>query len=267
MQGIYLTTLFLLGLFSGSFLSVVVDRMPKGEGVVGGRSRCPECKNQIRWFDNIPLLSYIILGAKCRDCGKQIPRFYPFIEGFMGFLFVLIFLAVGRCDAGTSVFCQWSGELGQFTLPFFLLVATFLVGIFITDLRHQLIPDELSLGLFVIASLGLIFARPDKVYVNFFTGFVAAGFLLMLHLITKGKGMGLGDVKLAIPLGIILGFPLTVWWMSMGFIIGAVVGVVLILSKKTEFGRHIAFGPFLIIAFAITLFCSNQIIERCFPVF
>lgn len=264
MHEINLILIFFLGLSAGSFLSVLIDRMPKGEDFVRTRSRCPECKERIVWYDNIPLVSYLFLGARCRSCSKPIPLFYPFVEGFMGFLFVGIYALFVKCSQTSSVFCSWNGYLESFTLPFFLVFITILAGVFIIDFRHQIIPDGLSLSLFAMSLLALIFAWPDKIYVNLFSGFAAASFLLFLHLITRGKGMGLGDVKLVIPLGMILG-PLTIVWISLSFIIGAVVGIFLIVGGKTSFGKHIAFGPFLILAFMLTLFCSSSLTRILVP--
>jgi leader peptidase (prepilin peptidase)/N-methyltransferase len=105
----------------------------------------------------------------------------------------------------------------------------------------------------------LIFINPDYSYVNILLSFAGAAFLLLLHLITRGKGMGLGDVKLALLGGLVLGWPSTLIWMMLSFIIGAIVGLILILLKKAEFGKHIAFGPFLVASFFIALLFGNRI--------
>lgn len=219
-----------MGLIFGSFLSAVTWRMPRGIKILDlhSRSICPQCKNVIRWYDNIPLLSYLLLGGKCRHCHKHISLRYPIIEFSTAILFVLV---------------------PYYWLPVVLLLEM----IFIIDLEHQIIPDEISFLIIFLGVIDLLLVSPNLFYVNMLCGLCAALFLLLTHLVTKGKGMGLGDVKLALAVGIILGWPGTLVWMYAAFLIGAVTGVILILARKAKFRVPIPFGPFLAFAFLIAL--------------
>lgn len=257
--------LFFLGLIAGSFISVLIDRIPKGEEFVKSRSRCPECKNVIKWYDNIPLVSYVMLRARCRSCKGIISPSYPLLEAFMAFSFVGIYHLGYSCSLESSAFCDWNSSLASLALPFNLLLFTILVATFIIDFRHQIIPDVFSLSLLSIVFVLLVFGMPDNLYINSLVGFGISSFLLSIHLITKGKGMGLGDVKLVIPLGMILGYPHALTWISASFVIGAIVGLILIFAKLTKFGKHIAFGPFLIIAFILIYIASRSYLDLLVP--
>jgi prepilin signal peptidase PulO-like enzyme (type II secretory pathway) len=135
----------------------------------------------------------------------------------------------------------------------FLIFALVLEAIFIIDFEHQIIPDELSFLIIVLGILYLLFISPNLFYVNILSGLCAALFLLLTHLITRGKGMGLGDVKLALAVGIILGWPGTLVWLYGAFLIGAVTGIILILVRKAKLRVPIPFGPFLALAFIVAL--------------
>lgn len=225
----------LLGLIFGSFLSAVTWRMPRGIKILDlhSRSICPQCKHVINWYDNVPLLSYLILKGQCRHCHKHISIRYPVIEFFTAVLFL------------TFYFLNFNF--------LFLIFALVLEAIFIIDFEHQIIPDELSFLIIVLGILYLLFISPNLFYVNILSGLCAALFLLLTHLITRGKGMGLGDVKLALAVGIILGWPGTLVWLYGAFLIGAVTGIILILVRKAKLRVPIPFGPFLALAFIVAL--------------
>lgn len=227
--------LLVLGLVVGSFLGALTYRFPLGISVVkgfSGRSVCPHCKHRIRWYDNIPLLSYFLLKRKCRDCKKKISVREPLIEAGTAFVFLL---------------------LGYLHSPLFLfLIAPILIVIFMIDIEHQLIFDEFVWIGILLSLLNLILNNGD-IWGGLTAGFGAALFLLIIHLVTLGKGMGLGDVKLAIFLGITTGINLVFWWMFASFVIGAVIGVILIVLKMAKFKQKIAFGPFLIIGFFVVM--------------
>lgn len=241
----YLPFLFIvaIGLALGSFLGVVTRRLPGKESFVKGRSYCPRCKALIVWYDNIPVISFLLLKGKCRNCKKKISLRYPFIE------------------AGTAL-----GVIGIYLLrlpspllllPIFLLT----VAIFVIDLEKKIIPDELIFWGFGLTIVALLVGWDKNFYIHLVGGFIPALFLLLTHVITKGRGMGLGDVKYALFAGTFLGWPLSLTWLFLAFLTGASVGVILILAGKAKWGRHIAFGPFLALSFLITyLFGSNFIL-------
>lgn len=262
-MGIYL--LFLVGIVLGSFLAALTYRYPRGISVVKGRSYCPKCKATINWYDNVPLFSYLILKARCRNCHSPISLRYPIIEMSTGIVFVLLYLFLignGCVSNSHSLVCFWKNSLGIFALPYIAILAFVYLSIFIIDLENQFIPDELvyiSLSLTVFA---ILFASTDKIYLHFFSGFLVSFLLLILNIATRGRGMGLGDVKLVIPVGIFLGWPAALYWLLISFVLGGMVGIVLIVLGKTSFGKHIAFGPFLIFSFFLMLFWGDIVIQQ-----
>lgn len=259
--------IFVLGLVIGSFLEALTYRLPRDIKITKGRSFCPHCKKKIEWYDNIPLISYLLLGGKCRKCGKKIPPRAPLLELSTALLFLASYSFLTTCSFGEySILCSWENSLGWFTYPFLFSVFSIMIAIFVIDIENQIIPDRLVGALFVISFFFLL--ASEYFYANIFAGLTTASFLLLLHLITKGKGMGLGDVKLAIPAGMILGAGSSLVWLFLSFIIGALVGVGLILVKKAKFGQKIPFGPFLVASFFISLFYGNILASFLFwPVF
>lgn len=225
--------LFVFGLVIGSFIAALSYRLPRGISIKRGRSFCPNCKNKISWFDNIPVVSYLILGGKCRSCKKRISSRYPLIELSTAFIFVLV---------GQS--------------PFILFISSILIAVFIIDWEQMIIPDELVfIGL---AATFLYKLGGSDLYLSLLTGFACAVFLLLIHLITLGKGMGLGDVKLAILTGTVLGPHLSPIFLLASFLTGGVVAAILLVTGRARLKQKIAFGPFLVAGFFIAqLFGRN----------
>lgn len=216
----------IFGLIIGSFLSAYSYRLPREISIRNGRSKCPNCHTQIKSIDNIPILSFIFLGGKCRNCKQKISLRYPLIEISTAITFVLI---------GFNIF--------------HLVIASILILIFVIDLEHQIIPDELVFFGLVIF---IVFNFQNTLYTNLLAGLLSASTLLFLNFITKGKGMGLGDVKLAILLGAIVGINLFLIWLFLSFLSGAIMGIILIIFQRAEIKSKIAFGPFLIIGLILT---------------
>jgi len=267
-----LSAIFILGLIVGSFITAYTHRAVRGKSVSKGRSLCPNCNNKISWYDNIPIFSFVVLGGRCRNCNKKISLRYPLIEFATALVFVLISLFGYRCMlpvqgliVESTVLCFWQEQIGILVLPYFLFIAASLIAIFVTDVEDQIIPDSLSYSLFVFTFLALIIASPEDLYIRLFTGFALSLSFLFLHLITLGRGMGLGDVKLVIFAGILLGWKLSLVWIFLSFVIGAVVGVILIAASKAKFGKQIAFGPFLIVSFFLTIFVGDCLLAKFFP--
>ncbi len=216
-----------------------------------GRSFCPNCKHTLAWYDNIPVLSFLILGGKCRYCGKKISIRYPLTEIATAALFVILYLLFVSCP-GSIYLCTFRRSMDFFALPFLMGIMLLVVAIFIIDLEHTIIPDELVFIGFVISFLVFLGYDMD-LYLRLISAFSTSLFLLLLNLITRGKGMGLGDVKFALLAGLFFKPQEAVIWLFMSFMLGALVGVVLILLGKSKFGSRIAFGPFLAVSFIITL--------------
>ncbi|OGM09001.1 hypothetical protein A2Z67_01155 [Candidatus Woesebacteria bacterium RBG_13_36_22] len=250
------------GLIFGSFITALSFRIPKKISIAKGRSFCDKCKKEIAWYDNIPLLSYLLLRGKCRNCHKKISIRYPLIEFFTALTFLLIFTVYNLQDTVfiDSVFNTWGNILGVFTLPYFILISIILIAIFIIDLEKGIIPDTLIFILYLIVGTFLVLTHFNNFYLHLFAGMFAAMLLYFLFFITKGKGMGLGDVKLAIPLGTILGVSYSLVWLFLAFLTGAYIGIILILVKRAKIKDKIAFGPFLIFAFFIALIWGKRII-------
>jgi prepilin signal peptidase PulO-like enzyme (type II secretory pathway) len=226
--------LFIIGLVFGSFITALTWRYPKGISIAKGRSICPNCRKQVSWRDNIPIVSYFLLGGKCRNCKAKISLRYPLIELAAGIGFVLI---------------------GFQILP--LILFCLLEIIFVIDLENQIIPDSF---IFIGILLSLIINYQSS-FTGLLAGFVCAIFLLLIFLFTKGHGMGLGDVKFAVLGGMIVGLPLFPIWLFVAFLTGAMVGIILILGKKMGLKSKIAFGPFLVISIPITLLWGQKIID------
>lgn len=254
--------MLVLGMIFGSFVSALSWRIPKGKSIVKGRSVCPNCKHQISWYDNIPLFSYLILAGRCRNCKKHISFRYPFIELSGGFGFVLIYLL------STFKGSTFQGVYSIFQLVLVLAIFVTLLTIFVIDLEHQIIPDSLVFtGIVLVVLLFTLQGSTFKgVYsVNIFQfvlpGFLAASFLMFIHIITKGKGMGLGDVKFAVLGGMIVGLKLLTVWLLVSFLTGAIVGIILILGRRAKLKTKIAFGPFLVFGIAIAVIFGNDLLR------
>jgi len=241
---VFFFLIFAGGVCVGSFLNCLVYRLNKrgGKGLLWGRSFCPHCQHQLSWYDNIPLLSFIILQGRCRYCHQPISFHYPLVELATGILTLIVFA------------CYNHGLI--FNTLSLLLIFYALVAIFLSDFFYQTIPDEIVLPAMVLAIIG-------HFQVQFLlSGIIAAAFFLFLVLITKGKGMGMGDVKLAAFMGFFLGYPKIVVALYLAFLTGALLSVILILLKKKRFGEEIAFGPFLVAATIISLFFGEKIWQQ-----
>jgi leader peptidase (prepilin peptidase)/N-methyltransferase len=233
-------TVFLLvsGLCVGSFLGALTSRYPKGDSITNGRSKCDECSQQIEWYDNIPILSFLLLSGKCRKCNKKISIRNPLIEiaGALGFVII-----------GLNIF--------------YLLIFCILLSIFIIDFEYQIIPDDFVFFGIGITLIYIFLFRESTLYTSILAGFLASCFLLLIHIFTKGRGMGLGDVKFAVLGGMITGLNYVVPWLFVAFLTGAIVGIILIARGKAGLKDKIAFGPFLVIAIPISLIFGQNILN------
>lgn len=234
---------FIIGLAFGSFLGVVTRRLPRKESFVSGRSHCPSCRATINWYDNIPLLSFLVLRGRCRNCHKPISIRYPLIE-----------LATALGVVGIYILNR------QFPI-FLIIILLITISIFVIDFEKKIIPDELIFLGLGVTSVALLLGWNGPFYLHFFGGFASGFFLLLVHLITGGRGMGLGDVKYVLFPGTVLGWPQSIVWLFISFLTGAGVGAILILLGKAKLGKHIAFGPFLALSFIITAVFGRVLIK------
>jgi len=252
---------FDLGLVIGSFLNVLIYRTIHGESPWTGRSRCDHCRKQIHWYDNIPLLSYVLLGGKCRYCHKKIAPQHVAIELLTGILFVWWYVM------GFAFFQLTQAPFMVLQPLFWLLVGILLLIIFATDWLYQIIPDYATVLLGILAFLYRLYLSVSGLmqwqdfWLALLSGFLMMGILFFLWWITRGRGMGFGDVKFALVMGWLLGWPRSMVALMLAFVLGALVGMVLILLRKKKMGSKIAFGPFLVLATMLALLFGNQLWE------
>ncbi len=255
---LFLLTLF--GLIYGSFISALSYRSVIGMSIFKGRSVCPKCKKTIVWKDNIPVFSFFFLKGRSRCCKKLISLRYPLIEFSTMLMFYFTGVIFLNCSYPANPICTWKDLMSLSALLLLLFVGVFLITIFVTDLEHKLILDKFIFIPYVLTLLLIIVFNPDYTYANFFLSFASASFFLLIHILTKGKGMGLGDVKLALLPPLVLGWPYTVIWLFLSFVVGAIVGVFLIFIGKAKFGKQIPFGPFMVFAYFIVLFWGEKLL-------
>jgi leader peptidase (prepilin peptidase)/N-methyltransferase len=226
MMGVFI---FILGLLIGSFANVLIDRLPNGESIWWGRSHCDHCKQQLRWFELIPVVSFLLQGSRCRRCHKKFSVQYPIVELITAIGFVLLF---------------------PHSVSYYVLFIALLV-IFVADLKYQIIPDSMI----VIGCLAAIWTG-----IHLIPAICSFAFFFVLWLVTKKKGMGFGDVKFAFFMGLVLGFPGIVIALYIAFLTGAFVGVILMVGKNKTWKSAIAFGPFLVLGTVVALVWQPQLV-------
>ena len=245
--------MFLFGLAIGSFLNVVIYRLRFGGSPMKGRSKCRKCKKQIAWFDNIPLFSFLMLGGKCRKCKVKIAIDYPLVELLVGLQFVWIYWLL---KVNFNFFHSWEGFYSLALLIYWLILFSGSLAIAVYDLKHMIIPDEILWPLTVIAFLRLFVSHQWQVIP---VAFLSMGFILSLWLMTRKKGMGFGDVKLAFLMGLVLGYPRIMVAFMIAFLTGAAVGIILLITKQKAMKSKIAFGPFLLLGMLAAKLWGYQI--------
>ena len=260
----FLTFTFFFGLIIGSFLNCLIWRLHKNETILG-RSYCPKCKKQIAWYDNIPVLSFLILKGKCRRCGKPISWQYPIVELVVGILFVLAFflnyessLMNSRSMLGDFSMIHDSLFIIQVLRDWFIIAV--MTIIFIYDLRWYLILDIVTLpACVVVFLLNLVLGVTWQNML--ISGIIGSSFFLIQFLISRGKWIGGGDIRLGLLIGIAMGWPLVLVAIFLAYIVGSFISIGLILSKKKEWGSQVPLGIFLSTATIITLFWGQEIVD------
>lgn len=253
------TYFFVFGLCLGSFANVLIWRLPRGESFTWSRSRCPSCGKLIAWYDNIPVLSYILLRGRCRNCKTAISLRYPVVELITAFVFLGIFNRYGFSWL-TLEYCWFA---------FGLITVSFI------DLDHMILPDVFTLSGIVIGLVGAAL-NPDRSFYSSLIGVLLGGGFLWavawLYYVLRGQeGMGGGDIKLLGWIGAVLG------WKSIPFIIlfssvlGSFVGIIIAIRSKGNLTTAIPFGPYLAIGALFHLFGGDQLsdwyIHLVFPAF
>lgn len=253
---------FCLGLIIGSFLNVVIIRL-NTERSLGGRSACMSCQNKLTWYELIPVFSYLALRGRCRNCKSKISRQYPLVELASGIIFSVLFLKFQDIFIfNTLVF--------TFTYAYYAAVFSLLLVIAVYDLKHKIIPDSMALVLGILSFIGLFFFNVNGFYphlpsaLEFLSGFIIAAPFALFWLVSKGAWMGLGDAKLAVSLGWLLGLSRAISGVVVAVWAGALVGLLLIIfSKKHGMKSEIPFAPFLVLGALIAFLFSLSL----FPTF
>ena len=281
--------LFIFGLAIGSFLNVVAIRYKEGGGLfanIYGRSRCMLCERTLRWYELIPLISFVVQRGRCRTCGEKISWQYPTVEFLAGLIFTLVPYKI------ISLYQPFYPAY----LPIFIWVLAFLTLLLISaiDYRHQIIPDSLNIFMallgvamiFVHSSLGdfglkngmiggsflgsyaLMFFVGNSQIVNALAGAAfGALFIGLIYLLTRGNGIGFGDVKLAAAAGLLIGWPDIALSLLLAFIVGAIVGGGLMLFKRKTIHDAVPFGPFIAVGITIVFFLGYDIVNAYFRLF
>jgi leader peptidase (prepilin peptidase)/N-methyltransferase len=243
---------FIFGLLIGSFINVCICRLPKKESVVSPRSYCPSCQHPVRSYDNIPVLSFLFLRGRCRDCHASISWQYPAVELIHAIGYFFIFNQFG---------------LSIETLIYALFFSA-LMTITVIDLYHQIIPDSISLPGIVIGLLAastVLPTGPKAAVIGLLLGgglFYAIAILSVVLL--KKEGMGGGDIKLVAMIGALLGWQKVLLVVFLASIMGSIVGIVLIATRLRGRQDPIPFGPFLAVGAMIAVFVGNDIIDWYF---
>ncbi len=253
---------FVFGAMIGSFLNVVVLRLHQGIGFIKDRSKCWLCGHKLKWWENIPIISFIFLKARCLKCKNKISWQYIVVEAMTACLFVFVFFVWQSREADRLVY-----------LLYWWLLASVLLLIFVYDYKYYIIPDSFILG-------GIIISLLFKIYIwwqgslgfdflglinflggLFFSALIVSGFFALQYYISKGRAIGGGDVKLGILMGVVLGWPLSLFGLFFAYILGLCVCLPMLIMGKKKMQSRVPFGTFLTVSTIISLFYGNQIWE------
>jgi leader peptidase (prepilin peptidase) / N-methyltransferase len=240
---------FIFGAVIGSFLNVCIHRLPRNESIVFPASRCPGCGTKISPFDNIPILSWLILRGKCRSCGGGISQQYPLVELINGLLTLFLFLRFGLSLEFLAMF----------------LLSSALVTITFIDLEHQIIPDVISIPGIAVGFLFSLFL-PSPGWATSLLGILAGGGSLLAvaygyHFLTGKEGMGGGDIKLLAMMGAFCGWKAVPFIIFVSSLTGSVIGVSIMLARKKDSKLAIPFGPFLALGALVYVFYGERLIS------
>lgn len=245
-----LILVFIIGICLGSFANVYIYRLPKNKQAITGRSFCPKCKKTIRWFDNLPLISFLLLNGKCRKCHKPISLGYFIVELITGIGFLLIYLNANN----------------YYAIIFLSVLFIFYIIIFFIDLKHFIIPDSLNFSIIILAIFKNFLPNFNTSFIHDINQSIIGGMagyfsiwiiIYLYRVIKKVEGMGLGDAKLMAGIGLLFG------WQSIPFVlfVSAVLGLISVIpsliNKKKNLRSEIPFGPFIIIACFIYFICGD----------
>ncbi|HUJ11094.1 MAG TPA: prepilin peptidase [Verrucomicrobiae bacterium] len=263
---------FVFGAVVGSFLNVCIHRMPREESIVTPPSHCPHCGARIRWTDNIPLVSFILLRGKCRHCGARIHPRYVVIELLTALLFLAIWLKLTPWERPPAHGIDFLTIVIYWMVMAGLIVATFI------DLEHYIIPNEITFGGIMLGLvLSLVHPRLLEAHsvwmglVRSLLGLLVGGLALLLiamagEKVFKKEAMGMGDVKLIAAIGAFLGWQATLFTIFLSSLVGGVVGLILVLASKKGWQSRIPYGPYLALGAIVWIFCGKELVNWYFKV-
>ena len=233
---------FLFGIVIGSFLNVCILRIPEGESVVTNRSHCMNCGYQLKWYDLVPLFSYLFLGGKCRKCKAHISKQYPIVEAANGILWILVF-AVNGISIDSVLYC---------------LMASALLTLSVIDFRTYEIPFGINVFILTLGLIHLVFHLED--WLTYVIGLLLVStFLQILVVATKGRAMGGGDVKLMAAAGLLIGWQNSLLALFLGCIVGSVIH--LIRMKISDQDHMLAMGPYLSVGIFVAVLWGGQFLD------
>ncbi len=246
---LYGISYFIFGAILGSFGNVIILRLPKGESIVRPGSHCVECKKPVRWFDNIPVLTWFILRGKCRQCGAKFSWRYPLVEFLTGMLFFFVYWHFGK------------GEVINFSVAEYCLFVWGLVVVSMIDFDHMILPDVFTLSGIAIGLLGAAFS-PERSFGEAAAGVFLGGGIFwaiayLYYVWRKEDGIGGGDIKLTAWIGAVLGWQSIPFVVLSSSILGSIVGLSLVFKTKSGWKLRIPYGPYLALGAVLYLFCGD----------
>lgn len=244
--------ILIYGLIIGSFLNVCIYRIPRGESIAWPGSHCPKCNHSLKWYDNIPIISYLMLRGKCRYCKTVISAQYPMVEALNAVIYIIMYI---KCGFGADFI-------------FYSLISSVLLAIIFIDLKEMIIPDSLVLSILALSVIHkavnyFLYSIPFDL-INSILGLLLAGGLFLAIVIISRGGMGGGDVTLIGVLGFALGVKYILLNIFLSFILGAIISIVLLAAKIKTRKDPIPFGPFIVLGFFITVLWGQVIINWYF---
>jgi leader peptidase (prepilin peptidase)/N-methyltransferase len=247
--------IILIGMAWGSFLNVVIYRIPRDMSLVRPRSSCPHCKQKIKFYENIPIVSYIMLGGRCRHCKTRIPFSYFLVEVLTPASFILVY------------------NYTNLSLHFFAacLFASAMIALGFIDFYHQILPDEITLPGLLLALVYSSFRDDLSLRQALMGALIGAGFILLVYgayyLLRRKEGIGMGDVTMMLLIGAFLGWQLTFFTLVLASFLGVLVGVYFILAKRKSLQYALPFGTFLAPAAFVSLLWGGRIINWYLGIF
>ena len=250
MEGIWIAGFVVLGTVVASFLNVLIDRLPNNQSLLSPRSHCASCHHRLTIKDLVPVFSYLWLRGRCRYCQSSVPRRLLWVEVGTGALFGYLYSHYGF----------------HIDLPIILFYCCLFIILMVVDLEHNLILNKVTYPAMVVALLISVFSAEPGIVHAAIGGGIGLGLFLLVALISRG-GMGWGDVKMAVLIGLVTGYPLIFIALVLAIILGGLVAIMLLMFKKKGRKEGIAYGPYLSLAAIATLLFGTEILDWCLRVF